>query len=85
MYTPVAEMTRVSKNDYKLPCGKVLPKGIDVLLAYLEIHRDPRYFDDPLSFKPERWENPSKAFFPFGTGPRNCLGKYIITSKQKIN
>jgi cytochrome P450 len=44
------------------------------------VHRDPRWFDDPLAFKPERWDNdlarrlPRGAYFPFGDGPRICIG-----------
>ena len=45
------------------------------------MHRDPRYFEDPESFRPERWldglENrlPAGAYFPFGDGPRRCIGQ----------
>jgi cytochrome P450 len=49
------------------------------------LHRDPRYFDDPQSFRPERWlaapgqeplagRLPRFAFFPFGGGQRLCIG-----------
>jgi cytochrome P450 len=44
------------------------------------VHRDPRWFDDPESFEPERWDNdlakrlPRGAYFPFGDGPRVCIG-----------
>ncbi len=44
------------------------------------IHRDPRWFDDPESFRPERWADglqeqlPRYAYFPFGGGPRICIG-----------
>ena len=44
------------------------------------IHRDPRFFDDPEAFRPERWADglakriPRYAYFPFGGGPRICIG-----------
>ncbi len=44
------------------------------------MHRDARYFEDPESFKPERWTNglakrlPKYAYFPFGGGQRLCIG-----------
>jgi len=44
------------------------------------VHRDPRWFDEPLNFLPERWEGdlakrlPRFAYFPFGGGPRQCIG-----------
>ncbi len=45
------------------------------------MHRNPRYFEDPEIFKPERWANdleknlPRGVYFPFGDGPRVCIGK----------
>src|SRR5271167_1903231 len=44
------------------------------------VHRDGRWFDDPETFRPERWDNdlikrlPRCAYFPFGDGPRVCIG-----------
>jgi cytochrome P450 len=44
------------------------------------LHRDPRFFDEPETFRPERWANglarriPRYAYFPFGGGPRICIG-----------
>ena len=44
------------------------------------MHRDPRWFEDPEAFRPERWADdrrrrlPRFAYFPFGGGPRLCIG-----------
>jgi cytochrome P450 len=44
------------------------------------VHRDARWYDAPEEFRPERWENdlmkrlPRFAYFPFGGGPRQCIG-----------
>ena len=44
------------------------------------LHRDPRFFDDPESFHPDRWADGLAkrihryAYFPFGGGPRICIG-----------
>jgi cytochrome P450 len=60
--------------------GYLLPAGTGVLMAQWVTHRDPRFFPDPLSFRPERWtpsfeaELPKLAYFPFGGGPRTCIG-----------
>lgn len=45
------------------------------------MHRDPRYFEEPDRFRPERWLGgladrlPAGAYFPFGDGPRRCIGQ----------
>ncbi|KAL8253563.1 hypothetical protein R6Q59_031784 [Mikania micrantha] len=64
--------------------GYTVPKGSTVLLNVWSIHRDPRYWDNPLDFKPERfltcletkkWYNGNNLnFFPFGSGRRLCPG-----------
>jgi cytochrome P450 len=44
------------------------------------VHRDKRWFEAPLEFRPERWADglaqrlPRFAYFPFGGGPRQCIG-----------
>ena len=44
------------------------------------VHRDPRWYEAPDAFRPERWEGdlarrlPRFAYFPFGGGPRQCIG-----------
>jgi len=49
------------------------------------VHRDPRWFDDPEAFRPERWAAdlsrrlPRFAYFPFGGGPRQCIGNAFAT------
>ncbi len=60
--------------------GYQIPVGATVYMSQWVIHRDPRFFEDPLVFRPERWEdNLAKklhryAYFPFGGGPRICIG-----------
>lgn len=51
-----------------------------VLMSEWVVHRDPRFWDDPDRFHPQRWANnlqkrlPKYAYFPFGGGPRICIG-----------
>lgn len=60
--------------------GYRIPVGTTVYMSQWVIQRDPRFFDDPLAFRPERWDdNLAKklhryAYFPFGGGPRICIG-----------
>jgi cytochrome P450 len=60
--------------------GYRIPKGTAILLSEWVVQRDPRWFDDPEVFRPERWADglikrlPKYAYFPFGGGPRVCIG-----------
>jgi len=60
--------------------GYRIPAGTTVFMPQWVIHRDARWFEDPEVFRPERWENglmqriPRYAYFPFGGGPRICIG-----------
>jgi cytochrome P450 len=56
-----------------------------VILPAWVVHRDPRWFEDPEAFRPERWAGdlahrlPRFAYFPFGGGPRQCIGNAFAT------
>src|SRR5207248_7762803 len=60
--------------------GYRVPAGMTVLMSPWLMHRDARYFDQPEEFRPERWGNdflkrlPRIVYFPFGAGPRRCIG-----------
>src|SRR5262249_3397607 len=60
--------------------GYAVPAGTTLLMSQWVLHRDPRYFNDPDSFNPDRWADglaqrlPKYAYFPFGGGPRVCIG-----------
>jgi cytochrome P450 len=60
--------------------GYSIPAGTTVLMPQWVIHRDGRWFQDPETFRPERWEGGllqrihRYAYFPFGGGPRICIG-----------
>ncbi|HZT78594.1 MAG TPA: cytochrome P450 [Gemmataceae bacterium] len=60
--------------------GWRLPAGMTVLMSQWVVQRDPRWFDRPDEFRPERWAGdaaqrlPKYAYFPFGGGPRLCIG-----------
>ena len=63
--------------------GYLLKKGEMVLISQYVMHRKPNYFENPDEFKPERFENnflktlPDYAYFPFGGGPRVCIGNHF--------
>jgi len=77
LYPPVYTMFRQPTEDVELG-GYAVPEGSLVMLPQWAIHRDPENFEDPETFRPERWESPSNpqfSYFPFGAGPRSCIGK----------
>lgn len=60
--------------------GHPVPVGTTVYMSQWVLHRDPRFFEDPLAYRPDRWDGglakkiPRYAYFPFGGGPRICIG-----------
>jgi cytochrome P450 len=55
-----------------------LPEGAEIMISPYTLHRNRRFWSDPLSFKPERFESggaaSSEAYMPFSAGPRKCVG-----------
>jgi cytochrome P450 len=79
LYPPVYLIGREATADLELG-GFAVPRGTTVFLSQWVTQRDPRYYDAPLEFRPERWADglaqrlPKYAYFPFGGGPRVCIG-----------
>jgi cytochrome P450 len=68
------------------PCsigGYSIPSGSTILISPYITHRDQRYFSDPNDFVPDRWSPENRdsvkkfAYFPFGSGPRSCIGEHF--------
>ncbi|MBL8165371.1 MAG: cytochrome P450 [Anaerolineae bacterium] len=70
--------------------GYTIPKGATVWVSPYVMHRDPRYFDAPEAFRPERWADglekrlPRYAYFPFGGGPRICIGNSFALMEARL-
>ncbi|HEX8119413.1 MAG TPA: cytochrome P450 [Pyrinomonadaceae bacterium] len=70
--------------------GYPVTKGMQVFGFQWVIQRDPRWFTDPSAFRPERWGEesisrlPKYAYFPFGGGPRLCIGNYFATMEAVL-
>src|SRR5207249_8025979 len=60
--------------------GQRVATGTTLLISPWVLHRDPRFFDEPDTFRPERWATdlaqrlPRLAYMPFGGGQRTCIG-----------
>jgi cytochrome P450 len=78
LYPPVWVFARRATEDVDL-LGYRIPQGSTVVVSPYVTHRNPRYFVDPLEFKPDRWLDsdrpPKLAYFPFGGGARGCIGE----------
>ncbi|HLL72297.1 MAG TPA: cytochrome P450 [Pyrinomonadaceae bacterium] len=80
LYPPAWVIGRLAIKDYAVG-GAVAEKGALVLLSQYVMHRDARFFPDPLRFDPERWtpeakeSRPQYSYFPFGGGARRCIGE----------
>lgn len=76
---PAWAVGREAREDVEIG-DYLIRKGTGVIISSWVTHRDPRYFDDPTSFRPERWAGdfrrklPRFAYYPFGGGPRICIG-----------
>jgi cytochrome P450 len=79
LYPPIWAMARVALRDDEL-AGVAIRGGTVVVVSPWVVHRDPRYYAEPEEFAPNRWADgaekrlPRYAFFPFGGGPRGCIG-----------
>jgi cytochrome P450 len=79
LYPPAWIIGREAVSEFAID-GFSFPAGAQVSMSPWLMHRDPRYFDQPDEFWPERWETdqikqlPKYAYFPFGGGPRLCIG-----------
>jgi len=83
LYPPTWIFIRVALEDDKLPSGATIPAGAKIYLCPYVMHRNPRYFPDPVQFNPERFTETAKkeraqfAYFPFGGGARVCIGEHF--------
>jgi cytochrome P450 len=80
LYPPVWTMGRYVENDY--PVGEyTIPAGSSILMSQYVMHHDPRYYEEPEQFNPDRWtakfktDLPRFSYFPFGGGTRGCIGE----------
>src|SRR6266404_693629 len=79
LYPPAYGLGREAIDDCEIS-GYHVPKGTQVFMFQWATQRDGRFYDAPLAFRPERWTEdfiarlPKYAYFPFGGGPRACIG-----------
>lgn len=86
---PAPVFPREPKEDVQLG-GHTIPAGTTLILAPFITQRRARWFDDPHTWRPERWTDalrdslPRFAYFPFGGGPRTCIGIHLAMAEARI-
>ncbi len=79
LYPPAWRIFRRTEEVFQVG-DYTLPAGSNIVLSQWVTQRDPRWFPEPDRFMPERWNEeavaklPRFAYFPFGGGPRVCIG-----------
>ncbi len=80
LYPPVYALPRCPIRNCEIG-GYTFPAGCFMIVSPWVMQRSSIYFSNPEQFQPERWENnlekelPKGVYFPFGDGPRICIGK----------
>jgi cytochrome P450 len=89
LFPPVWGIGRETLHEFQLG-GYRLPVGTNVFISQWVTQRDPRYFERPAEFSPERWTDdfekrlPRFAYFPFGGGARACIGASFATMEAAL-
>ncbi|GAA1028012.1 MULTISPECIES: cytochrome P450 [Amycolatopsis] len=89
LYPPIFAFGRDAVRDTNVG-GHPVPAGSSAMIAPWVIHRDPRLYPDPASFRPARWTHeferqlPRFAYIPFGAGSRMCIGKVFAMTEAVL-
>jgi cytochrome P450 len=89
LYPPAWVITRMAAEQLEIG-GYLVPAGSNVIVSPWVTHRDLRFFPQPDLFDPERWSAareqaaPNFAYFPFGGGPRVCIGNSFALMEAAI-
>ena len=89
LYPPLALQARTPLQDDAIE-GRRIAKGVRLFISSYVSHRHPDYWEDPERFDPERFldgraaERPAYAWFPFGLGPRECIGVHFAMMELRL-
>lgn len=89
LYPPVWAIVRTAVKECEIG-GYRIPAKSPVIMSQWVMHRDPRYYDQPDRFLPDRWLDeryksaPRFSYFPFGGGPRICIGASFAQTEAAL-
>ena len=89
LYPPVWEVVRTAAQDCEIG-GYVIPAKSPVIVSQWVMHRGARFYAEPTEFRPDRWLDertqtaPRFSYFPFGGGPRICIGAVFATTEAAL-
>lgn len=94
LWPPAFQTDRLCVKSYVIepinPKEKVVfvEKGASIEIPVMAIQRDPKYWDKPDKFDPERFSDENRdrivpgTYMPFGVGPRNCIGTIFLVERS---
>ena len=95
LYPPAGMITRFNRKTETF-CGYEVPPNTRMVVSPHMVHRHPKYWDEPETFRPERWihkteaerqafqERTRYAYIPFSAGGRNCIGQKFAQMEAKL-
>ncbi len=89
LYPPAWSVGRSPVADDEI-LGFNIPKGSSVMLSQWLTHRHPDFWENPEQFDPDRFSpersanRPRYAYFPFGGGPRQCIGNVFALTEANL-
>ena len=89
LYPPTWFMMREAAANLTIR-GEAIPTGSILVFVPYAVHRNNRWYDQPQTFQPSRWLNgleqslPKGAYFPFGLGPRVCIGNGFALMEAQL-
>jgi len=89
LYPPTWIFVRMALAEDTLPSGAPVEAGHKLYVSQYVVHRHPRYFSEPDRFDPDRFTpqaiaaRPRFSYFPFGGGPRLCIGEHFAVLEMQ--
>jgi cytochrome P450 len=90
LHNPSYQPGRTALADVIIPGGYRIPKDSVMIIAIHHIHSNPKLWDDPAKFNPDRWDSEKvknrhkTAYVPFAAGPRMCIGFNFALEEVRV-